>query len=88
MFTVKQIIKDKSDPSRSRDSIKLWEAKDVYLVNREITPEDGTERYMKLEVNFNMPDGVLASLDSGVIFVMNTNGKTVETFRLAGSEWF
>lgn len=79
MFTVKQIIKDPND--RSHRAIRLWEATDVWLEPKEyLLPE------LEMQVAFNMPDGVLATIDTGVVYVMNQNGKTVETFRLKNSE--
>ena len=83
MLTVKRIIKDVEAPTRN--SIQIWEAKDVQLIHRpvEIT---GQEPYIKTEVYFTMRDGGTCSIDTGIVYVMNETGKTVETFRLNGSE--
>lgn len=77
MFTVKQVVKDET-PQGSQ--VRLWEGKDVYLEHNEATK--------KPNVHFTMADGPMCSLDAGVVFVMNSAGKTVETFRLEGSDWF
>lgn len=76
MFTIKQIIKNPDD--RSRNTIRLWEGKDVHSYSNEETGE--------VNVGFAMSDGVTCSIDSGIVYVMNGNGKTVETFRLRNSE--
>jgi hypothetical protein len=79
MFTVKQIVKDPNE--RSNRAIRLWEAVSVWLEPKpHLLPE------LELQVAFHMPDGVLATIDTGVVYVMNDHGKTVESFHLKNSE--
>ena len=73
MFTVKQIVGTQQD-----QQVRLWEARDVYLERNGITHRPN--------VYFTYPDGVTCSLDTGLVYVMNDHGKTVESFRLEGSE--
>lgn len=89
MLTVKNVVKDFSD--RTRDTVRLWEAKNVQLVNQTYGPTDefpDVVPYSKTEVHFEMRDGTHCSIDHGIVYVMNDNGKTVEIFRLEGSEVF
>lgn len=79
MFTIKQMIRD-PNIAPSETVIRLWEGRDVYSEFNTIV--------QKPNVHFTMPEGTTCSLDCGVVFVMNSAGKTVETFRLAGSDWF
>ena len=85
MFTIKNIVRPKSYDIE-RDCIRLWEGTNVSLSTRKIDLGDGSEPYFVTEVGFDMPDGVYCTIDSGIVYVMNANGKTVETFRLKGSE--
>jgi len=78
MFTIKKITKD-LDCSR-RSVVKLWEGTNVSTSYNEKTE--------KAELHFTMLDGAHCTIDNGLIYVMNSAGKTVETVRLAGSEWF
>lgn len=78
MFTIKQVTKDLDNPKRSQ--IKLWEGSNIstsYNANTE-----------RAELHFTMPDGATCTLDNGLLYVMNSSGKTVEIVRLHGSEWF
>lgn len=78
MFTIKQVVKD-PDCSR-RSCINLWEGTNVSTSYNEKTERS--------ELHFIMLDGATCTIDAGVVYVMNSSGKTVETARLAGSEWF
>jgi hypothetical protein len=79
MFTVKQMVRVKDSPPDC-DQIRLWEAKVVQLEFNTLS--------RKPNVYFDLPEGVTCSLDSGIVYVMNAAGKTVETFRLEGAEAF
>jgi len=87
MLTVKNVTKDIQNSSR--DTVRLWEAKNVRL---EHVDYDKTEEfpdivpYTKAEVHFEMRDGTSCSIDTGIVYVMNDAGKTIEIFRLARSE--
>lgn len=89
MFTIKNIVRSSHNPDApadyTSDSIRLWEGTNVTLQNRKVEL-DGEDPYIVTEVAFDMPDGVHCTIDTGIVYVMNANGKTVETFRLKNSE--
>lgn len=78
MFTIKQVHKDPENSKRSQ--IKLWEGTNIATSYNEKTE--------KAELHFNMIDGSYCTIDHGLLYVMNSSGKTVEIVRLEGSEWF
>jgi len=78
MFTIKQVIKNSDD--KPGNAVRLWEGRNPCLEFSDITG--------KMQVSFQMADDVFCSIDTGVVFVMNASGKTVDTFRLEGSDWF
>lgn len=83
MFTIKQVTRTTTagsdEPMRNDDKVRLFEARNPYL-------ETGLEG--RQQVAFTMDDGCHCTIDSGVVFVMNDAGQTVDTFRLANSDWF
>lgn len=78
MFTIKQLLKDPESPKQN--ICRMWEG-----TNIEISYNDRTEL---AELHFTMIDGARCSIDTGLVYVMNSSGKTVDTARLKGSEWF
>ena len=81
MFTIKNVNKDVSRPKdAAANSVRLWEGKDVYFG---LNDNGGSPT-----VSFSAADGSHLSIDHGVVFIMNQNGKTVDTFLLNGSEWY
>ncbi|MDQ0996887.1 hypothetical protein QFZ34_002069 [Phyllobacterium ifriqiyense] len=76
MFTIKQVVRS-GQKSGKDDAVRLYEGRDPSLE----TGPSGNQ-----QVTFQKDDGVYCSIDSGVVFVMNSTGKTVETFRLKGAE--
>lgn len=43
---------------------------------------DGGDEFIPQAVRFHSPDGVPGSIDSGIVYVVNSNGKTVATYDL------
>lgn len=80
MFTIKQVCKSLTS-DRSLDRVRLWEGYNIEFGLSETTQP-------KPQVSFQSPDGCHCTVDAGVIFVLNAAGKTVDTFRLEGSDWY
>ena len=78
MFTLKQIVRDGNKPQDMQ--VRLYEGRNPHL---EVNPQT-----KEPQVGFTMDDGTYCTIDTGLLYVMNGQGKTVETFRLAGSETF
>lgn len=94
MFTIKNVLRSRDTPTDfTADLIHLFEGTSVTLQTRKQTvPTDRPgqktvpETEMITEVVFVTPTGGLISISTGIVYVMNAAGKTVETFRLNGSE--
>lgn len=83
MFTIKNVTRVNFPPgTSSQDSIRLYEGR-----NPIYGPAENTTS-LDMQVSFDMDDGTHCSLDTGVVFIMNAAGKTVDTYRLKGSDWF
>lgn len=79
MFTIKHVVRS-SDTHGSPNLIRLYEATSPALELKEnVAPAEA-------QVTFQF-DGVTCSIDTGIVYVMNAQGRTVETFRLKGSEF-
>ncbi len=76
MFTVKQIIKNSDN--RQENSIRLWEGENIQASHNDITGQ--------LQVTFDMSDGCHCSIDAGLVCIINSAGKTIDVFRLEGSD--
>lgn len=82
MFTIKNVTR----PESGEDSIRLFEGRNVMF---EPSPyQDSSTNGLKMQVGFTMDDGTYCTIDAGIVFVMNSAGKTVDTYRLIGSDWF
>lgn len=93
MFTIKNITAPEPvDPNTPGDPsiisgeriTRLWEAVSVHCETR-IYQNDGEPASFVPTVIFTMPDETTCSIDSGIVYVMNAAGKTVDTFRLRNS---
>lgn len=81
MFTIKNVNRGQSE-----DSVRLYEGRNVMF---EISPrQDSDTKGVRMQVAFTMDDGTYCTIDSGVVFVMNSSGKTVDTYRLENSDWY
>lgn len=76
MFTIKHIVREEGPRGAGRST--LYEARNPRVEYGEGDPA----------LWFEMDDGSPCRIDSGVSFIMNAQGKTVDTVRLKGSDWF
>jgi nucleoside 2-deoxyribosyltransferase len=82
MLTIKHVNTQRTLAGFEADIISIWEGDNVRSYLNPFTNDDGTP-YEVYTVAFDKPDGCMCSIDSGVVYVMNEAGKTVETFRLS-----
>lgn len=75
MFTIKHIVREEGPRGAGRSA--LYEARDPRVEHGEGDPALWFET-----------EGGTRMIDSGVCFIMNAQGKTVDTVRLKGSDWF
>lgn len=87
MLIIKNIVMtDDLLPAPANQQIRLWEGKNVFFETREVPDIDGSTHLVPT-VSFDMPDDVQCSIDTGIVYVMNSSGKTVDTFRLRNSHF-
>lgn len=67
MFTIKQVL------SGGADAVRLFEGRNPVLEKT----HDG------LKFSFDMESGGQCTIDAGMIYVMNSSGKTVDTYNLS-----
>lgn len=80
MFTIKNVVRPNGPGTHGEDDvIRLWEGRNVSFEMNATTKEPF--------VGFTMPDEVYATIDTGMVYVMNAAGKTVDTYRLKGADW-
>lgn len=85
MFTIKNVTKGPED-GHGEDSVRLYEGRNVMF---EMNPPDRSVGVPSIpQVGFTMDDGTYCTIDTGVVYVMNSAGKTVDTYRLKNSDWF
>lgn len=85
MFTIKNVTKTAGD-GYGEDAVRLYEGRNV-MYERAPSQEAGNPN-IPMQIGFTMDDGTYCTIDTGVVFVMNGAGKTVDTYRLKGSDWF
>lgn len=76
-FTVKVVHTDGATRLWATDQVSAYRAGYV-------SGPPGTAPIARDMVVFDLHDGTEASLDRGTVYVMNANGKTVDTFHLDG----
>lgn len=76
MFTIKHVFRPYG---QKFDSISLYEGRFPHLEPKQSDPTIS-------QVVFTSDEGTICSIDSGIVYVMNSAGKTVETFRLQRSD--
>jgi hypothetical protein len=81
MFTIKHVTRT-TDRQDSPHNISLFEGRFPRLAPKDPMPINGNP---EMCVWFETEDAT-CSIDTGIVYVMNAAGKTVETFRLKGSE--
>lgn len=82
MFTIKHVTRT-SDQNGSPNNISLYEGRFPRLA-----PKMQEDKSPRPEMCFWFDtDDATCSLDTGIVYVMNAAGKTIETFRFKGSEF-
>lgn len=83
MFTIKVVNKDIEQPRNPEtNSVAL------YTADREVRHYFHDVFQTPVVEFFSSTTGGYVTVDTGVVFVMNAAGKTVDTFRLKNSEWY
>lgn len=81
MFTIKVINREMSLAGYEVDIVRLYEGHNISTFLQDFTRDDKTT-YQVYVLSFQIADGTRISIDTGRVFIMNSAGKTVESFTL------